>query len=114
MRGKIRGWRRTVRISLRDRLMLAFFAITLLAVAALYLYVAPGLQSRLMNSKLSELAAEARGDSGHNAATVRGSQALPVVRARVDAAALASGARVTLLLVTLTPNGVELSPQADS
>src|ERR1022692_1090937 len=87
MRAKISGWRRTVRISLRDR---------------------------LMNSKLSALAAEARTDSGRIAATVGGSQALPVVRARVDAAALASGARVTLLLVTRTPNGIELSPQADS
>jgi len=37
-----------------------------------------------------------------------------VVRGKVDAAALASGERVTLLLVTRTPGGVQLSPQADS
>ena len=42
-------------LSLRNRLALVFFAITLLAVVAMYLYVAPGLQSRLMSQKLTDL-----------------------------------------------------------
>ena len=42
-----------MRLSLSNRLALVFFAITLLAVGALYLYVAPGLQSRLTGEKLT-------------------------------------------------------------
>ena len=41
----------------RNKLALVFFAITLLAIGALYVYVAPGLQSRLLGAKLRELAA---------------------------------------------------------
>src|ERR1039458_3880690 len=44
------------RLSLANRLALVFFAITLLAIGSLYVYVAPGLQSRLMGEKLAELA----------------------------------------------------------
>ena len=47
-------------LSLRNRLALVFFTITLLAVVAMYLYVAPGLQSRLMGEKLTDLAHSAR------------------------------------------------------
>ena len=39
--------------SLRNRLVLVFFAVTFVAIAALYLYVAPGLQSRLLDEKMS-------------------------------------------------------------
>ena len=38
-----------MRLSLRNRLALVFFAITFVAIAVLYLYVAPGLQSRLVD-----------------------------------------------------------------
>jgi hypothetical protein len=48
------------RLSLSNRLALVFFGVTLVAVGALYLYVAPGLQSRLTGEKLTELAATAR------------------------------------------------------
>jgi two-component system OmpR family sensor kinase len=103
-----------MRLSLRNRLALFFFAITLAAISALYLYVAPGLQTRLVNERLSELATDARRDSTRIVRTVGSSVPLAIVRTRVDAASLASGDRVTLLLVTRTPTGPELSPLADS
>ena len=53
-----------MRLSLRNRLALVFFVITLVAIAALYLYVAPGLQSRLVDQKLSELSVAAQRYSG--------------------------------------------------
>jgi signal transduction histidine kinase len=101
-------------LSLRNRLALVFFAITFVAFAVLYLYVAPGLQTRLVNQKLTELAAAARRDSARIVSTVGGSAPLAVVHAQVDAAGLASGARVTVLIVARTPGGPQLSPEADS
>ncbi len=41
-------------ISLRNRLVLVFFAITVLAFAALYLYVTPGLRTRLVDARLHD------------------------------------------------------------
>ena len=102
-----------IRLSLRNRLASVFFAITLIAIAALYLYVAPGLQTRLINQKRSELAAGAQRYSGPIADTI-GERAVAVVRDRVDAAALASGDRVTLFVVSQAPGGPQLSPEADS
>jgi signal transduction histidine kinase len=103
-----------VRLSLRNRLALLFFCIDCIAIAALYLYVAPGLQTRLLNQTLNELAANVQKYSGRIVRTVGSSVPLPVVTSRVDAAGLASGSRVTLLLVTHAPGGPQLSPQADS
>jgi hypothetical protein len=93
-RQRAAGW-----LSLRTRLAAVIFAITLVAIAALYVYVAPGLQTRLVTEKRSELAASARTYSGRIVQTVGSDLPLSVVRARVDAAGLASGDRVTLLLV---------------
>ena len=105
-----------MRISLSNRLALGFTAITFLAIGVLYLYVAPGLQTRLVDEKLKELASSARTDSGPITETVGGSEALPRIQAKVNAAALTSGARVTLLSVSvaLAPNGPQLSLLADS
>src|SRR5947209_12177089 len=103
-----------MRLSLRNRLALLFFCIDCIAIAALYLYVAPGLQTRLLNQTLNELAKNAQTYSGRIMRTVGSSAPLSAVTARVDAAGLASGSRVTLLLVTKTPSGPQLSPQADS
>jgi signal transduction histidine kinase len=105
-----------MRNSLRNRLAFVFFAITLVAIAALYVYVAPGLRSRLVNERISELATAAQQDSFQIVPSVRpgSSDSASVVRTKVDAAALASGDRVTLLLVTRTPSGVQLSVQGDS
>src|SRR5438067_6500500 len=100
--------------SLRNRLALLFFAITLVAIAALYLYVAPGLRSRLINERLDELAAAARHNSSQITRTVGSTDPASVVRGKVDAAALASGDRVTLLLVSRVRGGLQLSALADS
>jgi two-component system, OmpR family, sensor kinase len=103
-----------MKLSLRHRLALLFFCINCIAIGALYLYVAPGLQTRLINETLKQLATHARNDSGHIVRTVGSSVPLSVVRSQVDAAGLASGERVTLLLVTYALGGPQLSPQADS
>jgi signal transduction histidine kinase len=100
--------------SLRNRLALVFFAITLVAIAALYVYVAPGLGSRLLGEKMTSLAQVARRESGPIARTVGGSQPQRVVKARVDAAALRSGDRVALLLVNRVGGSPQLSPVAKS
>jgi signal transduction histidine kinase len=105
-----------IRISLRNRLALVFFAITLLAIGGLYLYTVPGLETRLLNEKRGALAEFARRDSGPIAETVAGSETLQAVKAKVDAAALSSGVRVTLLsvAVAVAPGGPQLSLLADS
>ena len=48
--------------SLLNRLALVFFAITLVAIGGLYLYIAPGLETRLVNEKLKALATAAQRD----------------------------------------------------
>src|SRR5437016_2282042 len=98
-----------MRHSLRNRLALAFFAITFVAIAVLYVYVAPGLHSRLISERMSELEAAATGTSGQIVRTVGSPEPLQQVHAKVDAAALASGDRVTLLLVNRTSGGIQLS-----
>jgi signal transduction histidine kinase len=103
-----------MRLSLRNRLALIFFAITLLAIGALYLYIAPGLQSRLMGAKLDELAASARQHSGRLRGTVGSATSLPDVRELVVRTAGASGDRVTLLSVNEAQGGLQLSTVADS
>jgi two-component system OmpR family sensor kinase len=105
-----------VLISLRDRLVLVFFGITVLAFAALYLYVSPGLHSRLLDARLHSLAAAAREYSGPVADTVGSSATGAVVRARVDEASRRSQSRVTLLAVSMAarPSGPQLTALADS
>jgi signal transduction histidine kinase len=102
--------------SLRNRLALVFFGITLLAIGALYLYVAPGLQTRLIDEKLSALAGAAGRYSTLITDTVGGSFRPPQVQGRVDFAALSSGDRVILYSVgsALAPSGPQLTLQADS
>lgn len=100
--------------SLRNSLALVFFGITLVAIAALYLYVAPGLRTRLVNERLNLLLGAAHADSAQIIGTVGSSEPAAVVRERVDAAALDSGDRVTLFLVAHTPTGPQLYLQADS
>ncbi len=101
-------------VSLRNRLALVFFAITLIALGALYLYVAPGLQTRLIGAKLSELRAAAGQHSGPIARTVGSPIALTRVRELVIRTGGATGDRVTLLSVNRVQGALQLSPQADS
>jgi two-component system OmpR family sensor kinase len=103
-----------MRLSLRNRLVLIFFAITLLAIGALYLYVAPGLQSRLMGAKLQELASAARQHSGPIRRTVGSPISLPNVREVVVRTGGASSDRVTLLSVNEVQGGRQLAVVADS
>jgi signal transduction histidine kinase len=100
--------------SLRNRLALVFFGITFLAIGGLYLYVGPGLEQRLLDEKLMALAAAAGRDSRPISETVGSSIPQSEVRGRVDKAGLASGDRVTLLIVGHAPGGLSLSVQADS
>ncbi len=105
-----------MRISLSNRLALVFAGITFVAIAFLYMYVAPGLQQRLVDRKLSELASVAQHESGPIIQTVGGPDPLSVIKAKVNGAALASGARVTLLSVSMavSPHGPQFSLLADS
>jgi two-component system, OmpR family, sensor kinase len=103
-----------MRLSLSNRLAVVFFAITALAIGALYLYVAPGLQSRLMGEKLTALAVTAHTHSGKLGRAVGSSTPLPAVRRLVNQTAATSGDRVTLLSVNYAQGAVQLSQQADS
>jgi len=90
-----------MRISLSNKLALFFAAVTFLAIAVLYMYVAPGLQKRLVDEKLKELAQSAQRHSAPIVQTVGASDPLPVITARVNNAAASSGTRVTLLSVSM-------------
>jgi two-component system, OmpR family, sensor kinase len=105
---------RRVRLSLQGRLALLFSAITFLALAVLYVYVTPGLQTRLLRDQLSGLAGDAASHSTAIARTVGSSEPLGTVQNHVNGAALATGDRVTLLLVNRVSGGPELSELADS
>ncbi len=101
-------------VSLRNRLTAVFFAINLVAFGALYVYLAPGLQQRLIDHRLHALAAEAERGSGRIAPAEGRSAPLSMIRAEVDAAGLQSGDRVTLLRVTRAGRAPQLSVLADS
>jgi two-component system, OmpR family, sensor kinase len=103
-----------MRLSLSNRLAVVFFAITALAIGALYLYVAPGLQSRLMGEKLTALAATARTHSGGLSRAVGSPAPLPQVRRLVNETAGTSGTRVTLLFVTVAQGAVQFTKLGDS
>jgi two-component system OmpR family sensor kinase len=103
-----------MRLSLSNRLAVVFFAITALAIGALYMYVAPGLQSRLMGEKLSALAATAQSHSGKLGRAVGSSTPLPDVRRLVNQTAGISGDRVTLLSVNVAQGSIQVSKLADS
>jgi two-component system, OmpR family, sensor kinase len=101
-------------LSLRNRLALVFFTITLLSVAALYVYVAPGLQSRLMGEKLTSLAESARAHSGPLRRTVGSSTSQPAVRRIVAQTANLTGDRVTFFSVNQAEGRPQLVRVADS
>jgi signal transduction histidine kinase len=102
-------------ISLRNRLALVFFGVTFVAIAALYLYVAPGLRTRLLDERLRELSAAASQYSGSVSNMIESSARGSMIATAVDEAAAASGFRVTLLIVSRTLGAPpQLSSQADS
>jgi two-component system OmpR family sensor kinase len=102
--------------SLGNRLALVFFAITLLAIGTLYLYVAPGLRARLVAQRLTELRGEAERELGPLSLSAAGGSSGAQLRRAVNAASIASGARVTLLEIDRRagPIGPRLRPLVDS
>jgi signal transduction histidine kinase len=102
------------RLSLRNKLALLFFGITLLAVGGLYVFVVPGLQSRLMGAKLDALAIVARQYSGPIGDTVGSSTPLPQVRKLVLRTSDVTGDRVTLLAINRVLGAEQLTLEADS
>jgi len=107
---------RGLRGSLRNRLTLMFFAITFVAIAVLYLFVGPGLRSRLLTARLNELTSAARAHSARIVSAIGPGSRVPqpAVNLQLDTAALQSGDRVSLLLVVHTPSGLQLTPEGDS
>jgi signal transduction histidine kinase len=112
------GLRRGPLSSLRYRLALLFFSITLIAMAVVYFYVAPSLGSSLRNQKLSDLASSAQAYSAPLASTVGSNVNAQQLGAEVRHAAALTGARVTLLGVatttTLGRTAIDTYPITDS
>jgi signal transduction histidine kinase len=100
--------------SLRNRLAFLFFAITLAAIAVLYLYLAPQLQSRLRDEKLSQLTAAAQKTIGPIVPAVGGEAPARQVAQIVRAASDGANARVTLLRVGKIGTEPRLTTIADS
>ncbi len=109
-----RALRDRLSLSLSDRLALMFFGVTLLAVAALYLYVAPGLESRLTGQKLAALSGAARAHSGRIARALGSATPARALHALADQAAAASGDRVTVMSVNRALGVAQLAVQLDS
>ncbi|MDQ6915694.1 MAG: ATP-binding protein [Actinomycetota bacterium] len=100
--------------SIRVRLALIFSTITLIAIAGMYVYVAPQLESNLRDEKVKALAGDAQ---AYSAPLVRAigtnvdeSQIVRAVRQAGDRA----GARVTLFGVSRGTQGLQTYPIADS
>jgi two-component system, OmpR family, sensor kinase len=100
--------------SLRNRLAFLFFAITLAAIAVLYVYIAPQLQSRLRDEKLSQLQIAAQKTVSPIAATVGADVSAKFVAQLVRAASDGANARVTLLRVGRVGGEPQLTTSADS
>jgi signal transduction histidine kinase len=97
--------------SLRNRLTLLIFFVTLLAIGTLYVDVAPGLHTRLIQSRYSDLSADAR--RARHSIDAAGNDSARIA-ARVNAAALSSSARVSLLAVRTARGSDGLATIADS
>jgi two-component system OmpR family sensor kinase len=101
-------------LGLSAKLSLVFFSITLLAIAALYLYIAPGLQTRLIDSKLTQLKATAAARSSSLSRTVDSSVPLSVKQRRLMSISNSTSNRVIFLSVNQVDGHVQLSTQMDS
>jgi two-component system OmpR family sensor kinase len=100
--------------SLRNRLALIFFAVTLIAIASIYLYVVPGLESSLREEKLRTLSTAANAYSKPLQATVTTSAPINDVNAALRQAGGQSNARVTLLQISHGAGGLGSSVFSDS
>jgi two-component system, OmpR family, sensor kinase len=100
--------------SIRVRLALIFSSITLTAIAGIYLYVAPQLESRLRDEKLEGLARDAGLYSRELVRVIGTNVDEAAVNRSVRQAADRAGARVTLLGVSRGSQGVQTYPISDS
>jgi two-component system, OmpR family, sensor kinase len=100
--------------SLRNRLAFLFFAITLAAIAVLYLYVVPQLRSRLRDEKLSQLTASAKTTVNQLEPAVGSRMRTSEVTQSVRAASDGANARISLLRVGYRGSDPVLTPIADS
>ena len=100
--------------SLRTRLTLLFFAVTLLAVAAVFFYVTPQLDSSLREQKLRSLSETADAFTPLIADVVVGNGTARQIDRIVKQVADRSSTRVTLLLVGGNERELQLPVVADS
>ncbi|MEA2391661.1 MAG: hypothetical protein QOK31_1770 [Solirubrobacteraceae bacterium] len=100
--------------SIRNRLTLLFGLVTLGAIAAVYLYLVPQLESGLREEKLGRMKAAALARTGPIARTVGSDVPAREVVQRVRQAADVSAARVTLLQVSRVGAALQLHVEADS
>src|SRR3954452_18623113 len=103
-----------MRLSLRWRLALLFLGILLAALAVIYLYVVPQLESSLRSQKERALGTDARLYSRPLVHAVAGNANARRINALVSLVADRSGSRVTLLGVSRGTLGVQTYPIADS
>jgi len=103
-----------LRSTLRTRLTLLFFAVTLVAVAAVFFYVTPQLESSLRKEKLRSLAKTAQAFSPLIADPVRKNATSHEIDRLVATIGDRTNTRVTLLLVVDGPQGVRLPIFSDS
>jgi two-component system OmpR family sensor kinase len=100
--------------SIRVRLALIFSAITLAAIAGIFLYVAPSLESRLRREKLEALGRDAGLYSRDLIRAIGTNVDQAAVDRAVRQAADRAGSRVTLLGVSRGSQGVQTYPISDS
>ena len=100
--------------SIRNQLTLLFSAITLVAVAGVYLYVTPQLESNLREQKLRSLTQSARLYSSDLVQAIGSNLEERRVNQAVRRAADRSNARVTLLGVGRGAQGLQTYPISDS
>lgn len=106
---RLTAWR-----SIQTRLTVLFFAITLVAIAVIYVYVAPSLQANLRDQTLNSLDANARAALPLLSRTVGSTVNRAGVAAAVRSVADRTSAHVTLLGVSSGTAGLSLYPIADS
>ena len=100
--------------SIRVRLALIFFAITLGAIAGIYAYVSPQLESSLRDEKLDTLSRDANLYSRELVRAIGTNLDETAVNRAVRQAADRAGARVTLFGVSRGTQGLQTYPISDS
>jgi signal transduction histidine kinase len=100
--------------SIKNRLVLLFFAITLAAMAFVYVYVAPSLGSSLRKDHLDSLAIAANGFTHHPVehAEHRQPMSSEELIGYVDDAAAISSDRVTVIAIKWVGSGARATPTA--